>query len=416
MAKLYDPLLDRRDPSEAGIWSDKRGSVAVIFALSLPLVVGMCALGLEVGVWQLEKARMQTAADAGAYAGALEAGGGGVYAAIKTAATNAATGNGFDDAIGDIEVNNPPKTGANINSKSIEVIVTRSQTRYFSQVFSDAPVIVRARAVAGYTIGSSSCILALHPSASSALSFSGNSSLTTTGCNVTANSNAAGAVHAQGSTSVKVNCISTAGTYTKNGNPSVTQTCGAALTGQPTVADPYASVPEPAVGTCASSAAATLNPGTYCGISVNSNTTKTFNPGTYVIKGGSLSFNGTSTVNGAGVTFFLTENATLSINGNSTLNLSAPTTGTYAGILFFGARSNSASTVTMNGNGTSVATGSLYFPAQTIDFKGNFTGTGGCMQMVASKVGWTGSTSMKFDCSAYGIKPITSTGATRLKE
>ena len=66
----------------------------------------------------------------------------------------------------------------------------------------------------------------------------------------------------------------------------------------------------------------------------------TLNPGTYIITG-NLSING-PTLNGAGITFFMTQGGgtgygTASITNVNTV-LSAPTTGSLQGILFFSDR------------------------------------------------------------------------------
>ena len=44
-------------------------------------------------------------------------------------------------------------------------------------------------------------------------------------------------------------------------------------------------------------------------------------PGVYVIDGGALSINSTATVNGSGVTFYLTNGATVSMNGGASVHL-----------------------------------------------------------------------------------------------
>ena len=73
---------------------------------------------------------------------------------------------------------------------------------------------------------------------------------------------------------------------------------------------------------------------TYSGITLNSGTTN-FPSGVYVISGGSFTVTGSATITGTGVTFYFTNNATISVSGGGSLQLTAPTTGPYAGILFF---------------------------------------------------------------------------------
>ncbi len=42
---------------------DKRGASAVIFGITLPILVGFMGLGTEVGYWYLENRQLQSASD-----------------------------------------------------------------------------------------------------------------------------------------------------------------------------------------------------------------------------------------------------------------------------------------------------------------------------------------------------------------
>ena len=86
---------------------------------------------------------------------------------------------------------------------------------------------------------------------------------------------------------------------------------------------------------------ATVSGGAQSG-NVNSNQTRTLNPGTYVIDGGDLSIGSQARVTGNGVTFILTSKTAannpnsigqIKMNGGATLNLTAPSSGTYQGVL-----------------------------------------------------------------------------------
>ena len=87
-----------------------------------------------------------------------------------------------------------------------------------------------------------------------------------------------------------------------------------------------------------------------------------------MINGGVLKINANANLTGSGVTFYLTNGATVQINGNSQMNMVAPTTGTYAGLLFYGDRTQATATNTINGNATSLLTGTIYFSSQDVDF------------------------------------------------
>jgi hypothetical protein len=81
-------------------------------------------------------------------------------------------------------------------------------------------------------------------------------------------------------------------------------------------------------------------------------------------------------VNGAGVTFIMS--GSLTVNGSSTLNLTAPSSGTTAGLLF----SSSSGSATFHGNSTQNLAGAIYMPNGTVTMIGNTTGTSNCLVTV----------------------------------
>jgi hypothetical protein len=88
--------------------------------------------------------------------------------------------------------------------------------------------------------------------------------------------------------------------------------------------------------------------------------TVTINPGVYVVTG-SLTFESGTIPGGDGVTFYLTGNGQLTIDNGASFNLSAPTSGTYDGILFYQDRSDSKS-ASIQGGASESLKGILYFP------------------------------------------------------
>ncbi len=149
------------------------------------------------------------------------------------------------------------------------------------------------------------------------------------------------------------------------------------------------------------SATATLSPGFYYGgISINGNQAIVLNPGVYILGGGGLSINGnTSSMTGTGVTFYNTNGLggykTIKLNGNTQVNLTAPTTGSLQGMLFFQDRSISTSGAgsIINGNSSSTFDGALYFPTTKLTFNGN-SSLSGYTILVAYDVVWNGNSSI----------------------
>jgi Flp pilus assembly protein TadG len=387
---------------------DCRANVAIVFCFCLPLVVGGAGFGAETGYWYYKRLELQNAADAGAYAAAIEARAGSSTSAMASAALAAAADNGFDPASVAVKINYP--FAAPAGTTSVQVVLSHPEPRFFSQIFASDTVLVRTAAVASFNTSANACILALDPTASKAALFSGSSNLSLAGCNVMANSVAPDAITVQGSALLTAPCLMSGGGAVLTNKVTLTS-CKTALTNLPKAADPFANLPSPSVGgKCNSSKGATLQPGTYCG-GLNLSGKVTLSPGTYVIDGGSLKINANADITGSGVTFYLTGSATADFNGNATVNLSAPTSGTYSGMLVFADKMNSAASGhKFNGTASSKMTGTIYSPSQDVNYLGNFSGQNGCTQIVAKTVQWNGNTSMAINCAAFGMQniPITS--------
>lgn len=146
----------------------------------------------------------------------------------------------------------------------------------------------------------------------------------------------------------------------------------------------------------------TLYPGTYCGgISVYNTSIVIFSAGNYIIKGGGITFAGSGAITGSGVTFYLTgTNATYAsvlINNGANVTLSAPTTGTYTGVLFYQDRSIiSAINASFAGGASMALTGSLYFPTTSVTYT-NGTSVSGYTGIVAKQASFTGGARIKYD-------------------
>ncbi|MGZ8363574.1 MAG: pilus assembly protein TadG-related protein [Caulobacteraceae bacterium] len=396
--------------------NSRKGSVAIIFALTTPLLVAAAGYGVETGYWHYEKLKVQEMADAAAYAGAIEKRAGSKSAAITTAAQAAAADNGFVPGTDLLSVNAPPTSGAFAGGKAVEAFVTRNAQRFFSGLFKSGPVVIRARSVSAYQTAGNACVLALNQTASRAAEFTGSSSVTLESCNVMSNSGANDAVYVAGAGKLKVPCIMSSGGVDLNSGATLTA-CAAPMTQLPPVGDPYADVPEPSTtGACLNGNGASLSAGRYCGgLTLKNNVSLA--PGVYVIDGGTLRVNANASITGSGVTIFMTNGASVAINGNAEMNISAPSTGSYAGVLWFGSRTNtSGGTVTINGNASSRMTGAIYFPKQEVDYIGNFSGTNGCTQVVADKVSWSGNVTFKADCSSAGMPAISVGSVVKLAE
>jgi Flp pilus assembly protein TadG len=377
---------------------NRRGNVAILTALSIPLVVGGAGFGVEVGYDYYEQVKLQQAADAAAFGGAVELRRGSADSAVQAMALTAAAQNG-ENAATDTTTITTPTGGA--PAHAVQATIARNEPRIFSALFTSRPLVVSVTATAQFASTDQACVLALDPSASAAVNFSGNTTSTFNNCSVMSDSIASSSVNVQGSAQMYVPCVYAVGGTTLTSGAHLTS-CSSAQTGLGPVGDPFASLSIPAnTGPCLNGNGSNLSPGRYCNLSLKNHVT--LQPGTYIIDGG-LSTNANAVVSGTGVTLVF-YNGGVSLNGSSVFNISAPTSGPMTGMLMVGARGNT-SLVTINGDATSSMTGNLYFPNAPVSYLGNFTGTNGCMHIVADTVQWTGNTTVGINCSAYGMSSI----------
>jgi hypothetical protein len=503
------------------------GQSLILVACSLVVLIGMLGLAVDAGYLRYVRRELQTAADAAALAGAMD-----VYygsASVLAAGYGASSENGFATGANGVTVtiNNPPLHGPFAGTSYptyVEAIVQdTSVPTFFSKIFGVNNVTLSASSVAA---GGINCIYGLDTLSGGALSLT--ASVVNSRCGVVDNSNLTGlagllcapSIQLKGSDSIIFGGTCSAG-FTAAKPVAITQT----------VADPFASLPLPAVlapptapASCVSpncfttahniattatisqlpiyeggtvinapGSVVTVNPGTYFGPATGgpafkiTNTTVVFNPGTYyiesraagqpgiqiqsttiggatkvsfgsgtytvyggitdnnvfgsavnwnstgssaslfIIDGGGLKLTGTPGTSGSaststgGVTFFNTGTAaagTPTTYGpivsyfdfaafcGASCQLSAPTTGTYAGILFFNAPTNTA-TATCPGSGlfgsaTANAcfaanfsaggpishAGAYYFPNAKVAFNFDFGLNAPYSFLVANDISW----------------------------
>ena len=229
------------------------------------------------------------------------------------------------------------------------------------------------------------CIVALNASANNALSVSGNVVVGAPNCGVVLNSSSTTALKISGSVNLTAKYINVTGGYSPAGAVSVSP---APVIHTPVLPTPLTFIHAPTSTHCdytnfsASSGTPTLSPGTYCnGITIKGNTTATFSPGPYILMGGGLKVSGSATLNGTGVTFFLTQGLTytygpLSISGTTVLNLKAPESGPFYGILFHQDPSIAANQAgsTLTGSVSLTGEGVFYFPTTNLAWSGSASG------------------------------------------
>ena len=370
-----------------------RGTAMIVTVLVLLMLIGFVGLAVDWGYTYRTAQQLQTAADAAALAGAetLFANHASARsAAISLAAANNAAGkvvslqdNPSNVSTGDIVLgtyDRPTRTFTPTSQPSANAvyIVARRTTGsiggalplLFGPIFGKSTAEVSRGAIAmSEGVPSYASIIALDPNAPQAFYLHGSPTLDVGTGSVQVDSNSSSAALIQGtSVAFIAGEADIVGQYQAKGKPGLPQMNEF----QPTVADPLAQLPAPAVGTPMSpssiSGTRTFNPGYYPqGLNLNAGDNVTLTPGVYVLDNG-FSINGHATLNAQGVIFYIKSGA-ISDNGTAEIDISPPTSGTYQGISFFQSRTD-ASTASFTGTALLTGTGSsdtkgagtFYFP------------------------------------------------------
>jgi len=404
-----------------GFLKDSSGSVSVVVAVAFPVLIGGMGLGAEVGYWYLTERKLQHAADLAAYAAAVRLAKGDDGETLDAVALHVARESGFREGVGNLEVHHPPITGPNAgDDEMVEVRITEDVERAFSRFFREDPVEVEGRAVAQGVPGATVCALALSPSANNALYAKGSASASFENCVIASNSETNSSFHMQGA-SITADCVYAAGRYQSTGgsNTLTLAECDEVKEDHDPIADPYADIAVPTAST------ACVNPGTiqnttvtptlnhpsgmkynrYCSLTVKGDVT--FQPGLYIVDG-AFTNTGNTTLTGSGVTFVIGGDVTL--NGNLTMNLSAPTSGAYSGLLFFGDDDPTLESIKINGNASSVLQGAVYFQTGNLLFTGSSAASDGCTQIIANTIEFSGNSGIRSTCENAGVREISGDG------
>ena len=222
----------------------------------------------------------------------------------------------------------------------------------------------------------------LDPSASAALSLSGSSTLSVIG-DLFVDSTSSSAISASGAATVTASRLEVAGGISVSGSAtSPRRRASRAHSATPT---PPCPPPSPS-GTVQSvslggNSTQTISPGTYSSIKVSGSAKLTLNPGVYIIAGGGLSVSGAGAISGTGVMIYnagsnvlggggTTTFGGIGLNGSGQVQLTASTSGTYAGVLFFQSRDNTRA-FALSGAATLGITGMIYAPNALLSLSGS---------------------------------------------
>ena len=372
---------------------DVRGSVAMIFGIAAPVLLAAGGMAIDLGLVSLQKTRMQSAVDAATLAAARE------LQVSKTDKSQIASVAKQVMVMSLGKDGNRVSLDISIGSDAASLTVKASLpvTTYFMDWTGGKGISVEA--VAGiHTSGVPLCVLGLAmkdgKKVEPGLTLNENARLTGDGCAVYSNAPKKDAIESNSGATLEAGLICSAGGVEgdeENFDP-------APLTDCPAFQDPLKNRPEPTIGSCdfkdfrigisfkkkeeikekqikekiknetAAEASGgkggkkhfdekkekpvdtskydrsevTIEPGVYCGgLMIGGGIAATFSSGDYIIKDGPLYVTEEASIKGENVGFFFTgKDSNLYFGPHTKINLTAPTDGEMAGILFFEERGN----------------------------------------------------------------------------
>ena len=390
---------------------NERGNVLVMGSAMMPLMIGAAAVGLDTIQLSLWKRQLQRAADSGAIAGARAL----VQSKdAKLAVSRALAFDGQTSLLTPAIVQHAPEDGAyKGDAKAVRVILSAQRTLPFWSFFMKDSPPVTVEATAKVVANGSFCLLSLEEANSTGIDFAGNANVNLS-CGLATNATGATAVTASGESQIVATPVTAMGGITQTPNFK-----------SPTVFNPFAEkqqdplayLPNPTLpaGACPTavvepSASAHFLPGCYKGMTFKGSATLA--PGTYYIDGGLFEATSKAMVNAPGVTIVLTSStaatdpasvAKLKIDAGAQLNLTAPSSGTYGGLLIYqDRRAAPLNSAYMAGGSSGKLEGAIYLPAASVTVAGSSQTNTDCLQLIGRRLYFTGGISIANSCSAGG--------------
>jgi Flp pilus assembly protein TadG len=398
---------------------NQRGNALIVCAATLPLVIGSAAIGVDTIQVSLAKRQLQRAADSAAIAGA--------YAKHAEQDVNTAVNHDLalnnDLPVSSTVIQNAPAAGPYAgNQRAVRVILTAQRSVPFISFFTGSTMTVTTEATAMDIYSGDYCAVSLeNGNVAGAISFAGSSTVNL-GCGMITNSTSNNAVTAGGSSTVTASPMAAVGGVPASSSYS---TGTVRLPFSPQQADPFAGLPTPVVpGGCSNQAlrvqpndpaltvtsamSGYVSPGVYCWSGMEIKGTLVLPPNSVIyINGGEVDFSSQANVTGHGVTLILTDDsaatnpsqiAQLKLNAGAVLNLTAPSSGPYAGVVMYQDRRAEYGTSHINGHSSSFLRGGFYFPNRQLVFNGSAGMSTECIQLVARRLSFSGNSSISNNC------------------
>jgi len=394
------------------------GNTVIVFAVMLPLMVASLALVADVGLWRHQARQLQMNADVAAVAAAHEVTLLDEAANVGMAAKGMLFENGvtFDET--HVAVYYPPISGSKAGSNAVQVVLRQPQSRFFSGIFMDQASAVERVATAVIRSGTNAlCILALDNTAPGAFDLNGSAIVNVNGCAVQSNSTDVQALEVSGTSNLSAGCIYSSGGVYGETKMNISE-CDQIETQWRRMPDPYADLTPPeniSAMPCQTpkktgKQSISLSSGRYCKTFSAMDYAELEEGGTFIFDGATIDLKSASShLYGRNITMIFVNGGTIGMPTGGLLDLSAKTSGPYAGLIMYsdGATSPSSLNVKITGHADSVLEGVMYFPNQPVEYTGGSSSGSTCTQLIARTVTLSGNASFSnANCAAMGAREM----------
>lgn len=335
----------------ATAWTNRDGNIAILTALTLPVLLLFASAAVDFQRYNLSRSRLQEFADALAMRGAKELTIAGATAAKIDSIVRAAANGGLAQ---EFQLSGF-SLSAQTDLEAASVSVSLTQAPPTGLLISRSPAFAKnidVKATAVARGAKNVCVVALKVEGDAIL-IQERAKLDARPCAILSNSSATAGIIAKDRALLRSNLTCSAGGF----EGALSLFSPEPLTDCPTYDDPLAGRVEPQIGLCdhfdfevgttnAQNGAApplvsvVVNPGVYCGgLKILDFAHVRFMPGVYIIKDGPLFVGARSTLTGDNIGFFLDgADSTFTFEQSAEIRMTAPIDGPLAGILFFESR------------------------------------------------------------------------------
>lgn len=409
------------------IRDDASGNVLALVGMAIVPMVGTMGLAIDAAQWISWRRDLHSAADAGAIAGAQAL----INEEDVDAVVRKVLGLNTQRQYTIQTIETPPSTGPFAgNNSMVRIVLNTSRPLPFSSMFLSGAPTIRAEAIAQASNEVPNCMIALDTT-NTGLVIEGSATVNMT-CGMASNSNFDAT--ASGRDTIRAGALSAVGNVNATGGVSadtaIHSFAAAAL-------DPFAGKVTDQNRTCTQNLRVTgtvtwnreTNGDCLRSIDVQARATLILSPGVYIIGAGGVKVAGNATIIGNGVTFVFTNtDSPFNANnvgifesmGTSNVQLTAPTTGTYAGLIMVQdsrAVPSNSNDLLVTGDNNSVFEGAIYAPRNHVTFAGNSSMDSDCLQIVSRYITFTGNTHVSNNCEGgRGVVSFNGDSFVRLRK